>query len=98
MSSPEISSYLCGCLKGRAGGRSWPISWPIQRLLPGPGFRGRPRRGLLLLWCAVDLIDDQPDRLVIDQIDCTPQQQKAAARAATKARAAAFCCCGVQSI
>ncbi|GAB4983989.1 MULTISPECIES: zinc ribbon domain-containing protein [Mycobacterium] len=30
---------------------------------------------------------DQPDRLVIDQIDCTPQQQKAAARAATKARA-----------
>ncbi|GAB4973730.1 hypothetical protein MAHJHV57_54070 [Mycobacterium avium subsp. hominissuis] len=41
---------------------------------------------------------DQPDRLVIDQIDCTPQQQKAAARAFVAARAAAFCCCGVQSI
>ncbi|MGH3237949.1 MAG: hypothetical protein ACRDOH_32765, partial [Streptosporangiaceae bacterium] len=30
---------------------------------------------------------DQPDRLVLDQIDCTPEQQQAAARAATKARA-----------
>ncbi len=30
---------------------------------------------------------DQPDRLVVDQIDCTPEQQKAAARAAKKSRA-----------
>ncbi len=30
---------------------------------------------------------DQPDRLVIDRIDYTPEQQKAAQRAATKARA-----------
>jgi transposase len=31
--------------------------------------------------------DDQPDRLIIDQIDCTLEQQKAAQRAANKARA-----------
>jgi hypothetical protein len=30
---------------------------------------------------------DQPDRLVVDQIDCTPEQQQAASRAAKKARA-----------
>jgi hypothetical protein len=31
--------------------------------------------------------DDQPDRLVLDRIDCTPEQQCAADRAANKARA-----------
>jgi transposase len=36
--------------------------------------------------------DDQPDRLVVDQIDCTPEQQKAAQRAADKARARQKAC------
>jgi hypothetical protein len=40
---------------------------PIQRLLPGPGFIGCPLRGLLLLRCAVDLVDDQPIRLIIGE-------------------------------
>ena len=31
--------------------------------------------------------EDQPDRLVVDQIDCTPEQQEAAQRAANHARA-----------
>lgn len=48
---------------------------------------GRVLKRLDSLGTVASFPDDQPGRLVVEQIRCSDEQQQAAARAATKARA-----------